>query len=332
MTTHTSKHKINNSILAILIAVLLVVELCSLSVLFGQLIGYSDQKQHTVINLTEGGSNSQLFITDKEGNPITNAIPDTAIRLSADRRLPAVYSDGEENPLPNSDKTGFGVHDEDKVWNTVTDVEIFHLTYDDQGNGHITTASSDSDKVFAPGTTNTYPFTLTNTGKYNLQYTLTVEAYYEGTDGLWIPIEGRFFDYNIVGAEDEWPDVLELNQVNLVRRLAPDSKADYTLQWRWPFERGDVIESGLYEGDYTEDFYDTMLGNLAVDQDLVLHVIIRTQTEIDEEAPQPTPPNTGDNHNLVLWAAVALLALILLIILFVIAWKNRKRVQQDENE
>ena len=332
MRTHTPKRKLNSSILWIAIAVLLVVELCSVSVLFSQVLNYSDQKNHTVINLTEGGKQSILTVTDKNGNPITNAIPSRYIRLSADRSPAAAYTD--ENPLPNSDKTGFGVHDEDKVWSTVTDVEIFHLTYDDNGDGHITTASSDSDKVFAPGTTNTYPFTLTNTGKYNLKYRLTVEAYYEGTDGQWIPIEGRFFDYNneyIVGSADSWPDVLELNKVDLERRLAPNSQADYTLQWRWPFERGDVIQEGLYKGDYTEDFYDTMLGNRAVDEDLILHVIIRTWTEIDEETPQPTPPDTGDANNLLMWAAIALLALVLLIVLLIVAWKNRKKEQDEKN-
>lgn len=333
MNTTSAQPKLNKrpSILWIGIALLLVVELCSLSVLFSQVVGYSDSTPHTVIDLTKGGSQSVLHVTTKDGEPVSRAVDPASLRLAAPGSLgrPAFT---QENPLPNSDKTGFGVHDEDKVWNTVTDVEIFHLSYDDNGDGHITTASANTDKVFAPGTTETYPFTLTNSGPYNLRYYLTVESYYEGADGLWIPIQARFFDYNneyLVGSAEEWPDVLELNKVNLTRYLAPGAKADYTLQWRWVFERGEQIQEGLYAGDYTEDFYDTMLGNKALDQDMILHVIIKTWTEIDDTQPEPKPPYTGDSGNLMLWISVAALAFVLLLVLLLVAFKRRKRENEE---
>lgn len=330
--SNLQKVHIGRSTLWIIVVLLLVVELFSLSVLFTQVSGYSDSRPHTIIDLTQGGANSVLTVTDKNGAPISNAHSwDDSIRMSASRTvLPKLTED--VIPDPKGEKTGFSVHDQDKVWTTETDIEIFHLSYDDNGDGHITTASGNTFKVFAPGTGETYPFTLTNSGPYNLKYYLTVEAFYEGTDGLWIPIEGRFIDYNneyIVGTADEWPDVLELNKVSLTRYLAPGSKADYSLQWRWVFERGEQIQEGLYKGDYTEDFYDTMLGNTAVDKDLILHIIIRTWTEIDETAPSPGP-NTGDTGNLGLWIGIAVAALLLMLLVLVFIVKDRRKKRNEE--
>lgn len=325
------KVHIGRSALWIVVVLLMVLELCSLSVLFSQVVGYSDSKPHTVIDLTNGGPDSILTITDKAGKPIARGVPrEDAVRLSASRMILPKLTD-ETIQDPNGDKTGFGVHDEDKAWSTVTDVEIFHVSYDDNGDGHVTTASGNKDKVFAPGTGESYPFTVTNSGPYNLKYYLTVEAYYEGTDDLWIPIQSRFLDAAnsyIIGSAEEWPDVLDLNNVNLTRYIAPGGKDNYTLQWRWVFERGEQIQEGLYQGDYTEDFYDTMLGNKAVGQDMVLHVIIKTWTEIDDT--QPTPgPKTGDQSSLVLWIVIAALTLAAMIILVFLLLRDRRK-EQDE--
>ena len=57
---------------------------------------------------------------------------------------------------------------------------------------------------------------------------------------------------------------------------------------------------------------------------MVLHVVIKTWTEIDET--QPTPgPDTGDHQSVLLWGAVALLALILLIFLLFLIYKDRRK-------
>ena len=325
------KVHIGRSTLWIIVALLLMVELCSICILFDRVSGYSDSQTHTLIDLTKGGSDSVLTVTDKEGRPVSQAfLREDAIRLSASRGAAPRLTN--EIPDPAGEKTGFGVHDEEKVWSTVTDVEIFHLSYDDNGDGHVTTASGNTDKVFAPGTGETYPFTVTNSGVYNLKYRLTVEAYYEGTDGQWIPIQGRFLDEKnafVVGSAEEWPDVLELNDVDLTRYIAPGGRHNYSLQWRWVFERGQQIEEGLYKGDYTEDFYDTMLGNLAVDKDLTLHIVIKTWTEIDES--QPTPgPHTGDSGNQVLWICVAAAAFLLILVLLFFLLRD-KRKERDES-
>ena len=92
----------------------------------------------------------------------------------------------------------------------------------------------------------------------------------------------------------------------------------YALDWRWPFERFDG------EGLDSNDAYDTMLGNLAVDEDLKLHIIIRTMAYVDEAEPVPT----GDNSNVYLWGGVAVAALVGIFVLLIIMRRNKKK---DEN-
>ncbi len=332
------KKNTGRSILWLLIALLFVFELCSVSVLCSRLTIFSGENRRTVIDLTEGGSQSTVKILPRDESvlPVTNAAQNEQVSLAAGlpvqaAHLPASFRSGE-NPLPNSDKTGFGVHDKDQIWTTHTDVEIFHLSYDNE-KGETTVQTAKGDKVFAPGTESDYGFTITSS-KYALTYYLTVEAYYEGTtiDGeeKYIPIDAKMYDYKgeyLVGSAEEWPDVLELNSVSLKRVIAKGGAHDYTIQWRWPFERGEKIGgTGLYRDDYTEDFYDTDLGNLAVDHDMILHIIIRTWAEIDE---QTTPPDTGDNVNTVLWAVLAAVALAAIVVLLILLKREKKK---EENE
>ena len=330
------KKNTGRSVLWLIIAILFMFELCSMSVLCSRIADFAPKDRRTVISLTEGGEMSSVQVVPRSEArlPISNAAQDTYVSLAASglplRAMPgSLYA--PENPLPNSDKTGFGVHDEDQVWKTHTDVEIFHLSYDNE-KGETTVQTAKGDNVFAPGTESDYGFTITNTGKYNLTYYLTVESYYEGTtiDGeqLYIPIDAKMYDYNgqfLVGSASEWPDVLELNNVNIKRVIAKGGAHDYTIQWRWPFERGPLVEEGLVP-IYGEDEYDTKLGNLAVDHDLILHIIIRTWAEIDEESPVP---DTGDNANTVLWAILAAVALAAILVLLLVLKREKKKEQNE---
>ena len=56
--SNSQKVKIGRSTLWIIVALLLAVELFALSILFSQILGYSDSRSHTMIDLTQGGPNS----------------------------------------------------------------------------------------------------------------------------------------------------------------------------------------------------------------------------------------------------------------------------------
>ena len=311
------KDKGRSSGLIILAVLLVVLEICSISMLFSQLTNFSQGHKGTYISLTEGSAGGTVEVgrTDENGNFVKTAAHGASyapVFLSAGSRM---------NPVRLADnKTGYSAYDKDQVWTTQTDVDIFSVSYKN-GQAEITVNSEKGDNVFAPGTEQTYEFTLANDGKYNLDYILTVEAFYENTNGLWIPIEGRLRRTPggyVVGSAEEWPDVLELDGYIENGKIDSGHKYFYALDWRWPFERFDG------EGLDSNDAYDTMLGNLAVDEDLKLHIIIRTMAYVDEAEPVPT----GDNSNVYLWGGVAAAALVGIFVLLIIMRRNKKK---DEN-
>ena len=203
--------------------------------------------------------------------------------------------------------------------------EIFKLSYDETGKVTVIGAKGNEDKLIAPGTSNLYQFTLQNPGDIALDYTLTMEAYVTGTD-LWIPVNVRVWDYTnkyILGSSDSMVEVLELNAVNESAELGAGRYAVYTLEWEWPFEWGD-------------DEYDTMLGNLAVDEDIELHIVINTVAAYDEEPENPNsglikPPNTGDDSQLVLLSLLCVGSFAGFCgMIFAVIKSDRKKKQAEE--
>ena len=63
---------------------------------------------------------------------------------------------------PFLSESWFQVFDENTVWSGETDIEIFRLSYEN-GDGQVTVNSNTGHKLLAPGTSNTYAFTLENT-------------------------------------------------------------------------------------------------------------------------------------------------------------------------
>ena len=103
---------------------------------------------------------------------------------------------------------GFEVSDDNTVWTTNTQVEIFKLSYEN-GEANITVQSSDGEKVFAPGTENSYTFKLKNTGNVALDYTVDIDAYFTPGETV-IPITARVNRYDgkwLVGSGDSYVDI-----------------------------------------------------------------------------------------------------------------------------
>ena len=212
------------------------------------------------------------------------------------------------------------VHDDVRTWETETKVDIFKIVYE---NGEaVVTVDGMGDKVIAPGTGNEYTFYLKNTGNVMLDYKLEIEAFFT-PDTQPIPVEARLKGYDgtyLLGAEDSWADVLELNQVKDKASISVNRYAYYTLEWQWPYESGD-------------DAYDTLLGNLAVDEDLTLTIVIKTVAtgeDMETEFFKVPTVTTGDNAMLSGWIALAAVSM-LLIVLYIIIRKKRS-TKSDESE
>ena len=193
------------------------------------------------------------------------------------------------NPLllQSNPTTGSGA--EVESWITASDLESFRLSYDE--NGAVTVRSADgTDKVIAPGTENSCTFKLKNTANSTVDYTLLVTAQISD-ETVELPIKVRLNSYSgawLVGGDNSWAEVEDLDGVTDAARLAKNNYATYTLEWQWPFESG-------------SDDYDSFLGNLTDGEDVALTINLEILTvEVEEpnnDSDQDSTKDTGNNSN-----------------------------------
>ena len=288
-------------------AAVAVMALCvavSASLLFGRLMDYVAQERQLLIPLTE--SNRVTAVTAAKKTQKAN--------LAA--RIPAAYTvyDGADAAAVSA-HPGFHAQDENTVWSGETEVEIFRFSYDN-ASGDVTVHSQSGHKLLAPGTSNTYRFALHNTGNVSLDYTVEMEAYFS-TPEYPIPVDVRVTDWQgayLAGSAEQMDDVMALNAVRQTGTVAAGNVYPYALEWEWPYESGN-------------DEYDTMLGNLAVEQDLTLTVVIRTMAEYSEDPDKPGgTPQTGDTTQVALLAGAMVVSLAGVLALLLL----RGRKDDDE--
>ena len=249
--------------------------------------------------------------------PLTKSTGTTRVHVGQRQADGSVTYDALQNMLPNgallTAMPGFQTYDENTVWSGETDVQIFSITYNNE-TGETTVRSQDGAKVLAPGTGNSYRFTLENTGNVPLKYTMEMDAWFSHGEYP-IPIYASVTDYEgyyLLGSEEEMVDVLRLKEVRESGTIDAGYLQPYTLNWEWPFE--------------LDDAYDTMLGNLAVENDITLTVAIRTGASYyGDDDPGGYPPQTGDQSNILLYGVLMILSLAGLLLLLAMAWKEREK-------
>ena len=232
---------------------------------------------------------------------------------------------------------GIEVEDENGViWTSkMKRVEIFHLKYLGKDGYSVTVESSDKDKLVAPGTSNSYDFTVRNTGDTNLSYILTAETRTDG--GMHIPLEIRLKNgeklikkQGIYTDSKGWADFEAFDGTKDSGTLKTKNSVSYTLDWKWPFGNAwsdrsgeDTAEDGL-ENATEKDIYDTILGNMAVNEDLTVTVELHLLASYES-------PKTGDDVNLMIWIIVFVASICLLAGIWLLIHK-RKEDDQDESE
>ena len=305
MNDYTSLRKQNRSHLLPLAVLFLCVAL-SCTLLFSRLSAYAPAQSQRIIPLTK--SNGLTSVTGGyRGEDGVIRFEKPSLSIPARPSLAAMPLAGIAAKV--LDNPSFQITDENAVWVGQTDMEIFRLSYENS-TGDITVNSSGADKVLAPGTGNTYCFTLRKTGNVPLDYQLTLEAYFSDGEKK-IPVSVSLMDHQgnyLVGSKEEMVDVLALNEVDLIGQLTAGYDAPYTLNWQWPFD-----------GD---DEYDTLLGNMAVDEDLSLTIAIKTVAQYIPGGGGGVPPQTGDTTDLVL--PVILLLVSLAGVLLLLLLRKRK--------
>ena len=127
------------------------------------------------------------------------------------------------------------------------------------------------------------------------------------------PIAGWPPHKNVEESKDVIKNVLAVdeNRVNETGELSVGNKMRYIFSWEWPYESGD-------------DEFDTMLGNLAVDEDVTLTVEINTVAMADEYADGGF--KTGDDANIGIYLGAGGVALSVIVFLVI----KRRKEEDDE--
>ncbi len=168
-------------------------------------------------------------------------------------------------------------------WETETSVDLFKNTYVG-ADGTVTVQSANGDKVIAPGTSNDYEFTIKNTGNVAIDYTLVLDGVFQISD-LDLPfyVRLRHGDTWIVGGENEWVHVDELNKVVEDATLERDKADTYRFEWMWPYEADDEANKligNLNDTLLAADANDTQIGSLTVDMKTDFHLNISVSSVV----------------------------------------------------
>ncbi len=172
-------------------------------------------------------------------------------------------------------------------WETETSVDLFKNTYTN-ADGKVTVQSANGEKVIAPGTSNNYEFTIRNTGNISIDYTLVLDGVFKISDmDLPFYVRLRHGDKWIVGGEDEWAHVDELDKVVEDVTLPRDKSDTYHFEWQWPYEADD--ESQILIGDLNDaliaaDANDTNIGSVALDVKTDFHLNISVSSVVTPDS------------------------------------------------
>lgn len=254
-----------------------------------------------------------LFMPDAEG----------AVELTdpgADKVLEGSQAGGnaDDSSVPGRETNySFTAYDDKGEWQTETEVEIFSISYEN-GEAVATVVSDDGDNVIAPGTGNSYVFKFKNTGEEALDYTVTLEAYSTPAEAA-IPVVAKLSRYDgswVVGSNEAYADSDALNAAEDSATLGAGRYVFYTLDWQWQFD-----------GD---DEHDTLLGNIAAEQDITYTVKIKTVATASADTDNKGGimiVQTGDGSSMtLLWIMLGLCAVLMM---FMLLWK---RDDEDEAE
>ncbi len=141
-------------------------------------------------------------------------------------------------------------------WQGNTLVDIFRASYENE-SGVLTVRSAYNDKVIAPGTANSYYFDIKNTGDIGVDYTVQIFAELTSEvsgESFLVPLEVRFYRKGgefMIGSEDDYASMYDIDGLEQHGDLGRNRYVRYILDWQWPFEGNDEL--------------DTKLGNLAAE-------------------------------------------------------------------
>lgn len=139
--------------------------------------------------------------------------------------------------------------------------DVFRAFYDETGEITVMSSSIEETNVIAPGTSNSVTFQVVNNTKRVLYYTIVMNATFSNEE-VELPINVSLKRYDgayVYGSGEENKNIGEFKNIKEEYALKPERYSYYTFEWDWPFESGN-------------DELDTLLGNMTVDEPLILSV------------------------------------------------------------
>lgn len=181
--------------------------------------------------------------------------------------------------------------------------------------------------IIAPGSSGEYVFTVKNSARFPLRYTLNISD--ENEAG--VPMEYRLKQGGeyLAGSESEWADISTLSAVD--GDLRRESEVVYTLEWHWPDGNNETDTSagtavpdgaeyllnfsisaeqnGEAPGDQTNPDSSISSGHRGETSD-------QTNSGMASQTGDalPASPQTGDTSHTALWLALAVTSALLLLV------------------
>lgn len=222
----------------------------------------------------------------------------------------------------SAELSGFTVSDSEKNWSTNTTVNIF-----EHGDDAVSADGTGSaNRTIAPGTENTYVFTLSNDAEHAVKYYLDISG---GNDSEYeIPVKVEVLDSEGNSVSGEMKSIKDFNSVSASGNISAYSSEQYQIHWKWVFENG-------------TDSYDTSLGDKAVEEEIACHMNINVVAEYDYTAESGgessvesavvsdgSAVKTGDNGNTLVYISATLTALA--VVAAVVFRKRRSGASRDD--
>jgi hypothetical protein len=251
---------------------------------------------------------------------VLKLIPDQVSAASSDTSIEVTQADIEAKGNTSENRSSTEIIQNIERWENELSVEIFQIEYSNENN-QVTVKSSNGTKVFAPGTSGSHDFLVENETNQALDYTILIEITLD--ENVPIPIVARISNQNgvyLMGSENNMVSIRPSKSMQDSAVIAGKHYAKYTLEWQWPFEGDDTL--------------DTILGNRAIDEELTITVTLKTVATQDVN-PQASGgiPQTGDSvttkFSIVVSAFFLILSASVLLRLWIISIKERKRVNKS---
>lgn len=212
--------------------------------------------------------------------------------------------------------------DEIQKWETKTKVDIFKTSYVD-GENNMFVVSSTDEKVFAPGTTTNYKFTMLNQSDtaiiYDTSINFVLKINNEVTSLDNLPFMVRLSCDNgeyIIGDENKLENICIVKGVKHPGILGSNSFSNYNLEISWPYEgNNDLIDTWLGDKSNENGVTLTLEINANAEESDISSLVGGTKLEVDDN-------NSKQDSS---WIILLIINIIILIFFYIIWLSNHKR-------